>query len=219
MVSSVAIQIIVLNGSSSAGKTTLAQTIQDIMPDPWFHLALDQFRDAMPGRYRGLNSPAGTPGGRGLNVVPMELDGRKVTEVRFGDIGMRMKEGMHRAIAAFARRGNRVIVDDLMLTPGILHDYLLVLADFEALFVGVRCPLITVQERESRRVGRFPGTAESHFDTVHTHGLYDLEIDTSVHSPAACARLVKEFIESGTKPRALATLRERARIRTMGSAP
>ena len=47
--------IIFLNGSSSAGKTTLAIMLQQLLPEPYQHIALDQFRDGMPGRYRGLN--------------------------------------------------------------------------------------------------------------------------------------------------------------------
>ena len=58
-------RIILLNGSSSAGKTTLAITLQQLLPDPWHHIALDQFRDGLGGRYRWLNSPPGTPGAQG----------------------------------------------------------------------------------------------------------------------------------------------------------
>jgi chloramphenicol 3-O-phosphotransferase len=36
-------KIIVLNGVSSAGKSSLARKLQEIMPEPWFHLSLDTF--------------------------------------------------------------------------------------------------------------------------------------------------------------------------------
>ncbi len=161
-------RIILLNGSSSAGKTTLAITLQQLLPDPWHHIALDQFRDGMGGRYRGLNSPPGTPGARGLNVVPVAHGNERVTEVRFGDLGKQVLRGMRRAIAAFAAEGNNVIIDDLMFEPAFLFDYVEVLAGFDVLFVGVRCPIDVVNAREAKRPGRFPGTATSHFDVVHT---------------------------------------------------
>jgi chloramphenicol 3-O-phosphotransferase len=44
-------RIIFLNGSSSAGKTTLASTLQQLLDEPYQHIALDQFRDGLPGRY------------------------------------------------------------------------------------------------------------------------------------------------------------------------
>ena len=65
--------IIFLNGTSSAGKTTLARTLQELMDEPYQHVALDQFRDGMADKYRGLNAPAGTTGDMGLNVVPVAI--------------------------------------------------------------------------------------------------------------------------------------------------
>jgi len=203
-------RIILLNGSSSSGKTTLAVALQQLLKEPWQHIALDQFRDGLAGRYRGLNSPAGAPGARGLNVVPVPRGNERVTEVQFGDIGKRMLRGMRRAIAAFAREGNNVIIDDLMLEPEFLFDYLDALAGLEVLFVGVRCPLDVVNAREARRPGRFPGTATSHFDRVHTHSIYDIEVDTSVATPLECARAIVARLQSSEPARAFDDLREHA---------
>ena len=184
-------RIILLNGSSSAGKTTLAHTLQQLLPEPWQHVALDQFRDGMSGRYRGLNSPDGSDGARGLNVVPVMQDGTAVTDIQFGDVGERTLRGMRRAAAAFAAAGNNVIIDDLLFQPAYLDDYVQVLAPFDVYFIGVRASIEVVQAREAKRPGRFPGTAISHFDRVHAHGLaYDLEVNTSEMSPRRCAELV-----------------------------
>jgi chloramphenicol 3-O phosphotransferase len=203
-------KIILLNGSSSAGKTTLAIALQQLLPEPYQHIALDQFRDGLAGRYRGLNSPEGAPGARGLNVVPVERGNERVTEVRFGDIGKRMLRGMRRAIAAFAREGNNVIIDDLMLEEEFLFDYLEALEGLSVLFVGVKCPLDVVNARESRRPGRFPGTATSHFDRVHSHSIYDIEVDTSRAAPLECAREIVARLQSGPPPAAFDELRVHA---------
>lgn len=199
-------KIIFLNGSSSAGKTTIAVTLQQLLEEPFQHIALDQFRDGMPGRFRGLNSPEGTPGARGLNVVPVERDGEKMTEIRFGEVGEQILRGMRRAISAFAAAGNNVIVDDLLFKPDYLHDYAKALADHDAWLIGVRCSLDVVNEREAQRPGRFPGTATSHFHQVHEHGAqYDLEVDTTTTTPRACAQLIIERLSS--PPEALERLR------------
>jgi chloramphenicol 3-O phosphotransferase len=190
-------KVIFLNGSSSAGKTTLAIMLQQLLEEPYQHIALDQFRDGMPGRYRGLNSPEGTPGDSGLNIVPVENDGERLTHIRFGDHGDRVLTGMRKAIAAFARAGNNVIIDDLLFKPAYLHDYVEALADIPTWFIGVRCSLAVVNERESQRTGRFPGTATSHFEAVHAHAAgYDLEIDTSCSSPKECALAIINRLES-----------------------
>ncbi len=200
-------RIILLNGSSSAGKTTLAITLQQLLPDPWHHIALDQFRDGLGGRYRGLNSPPGTPGARGLNVVPIARGSELVTEVRFGDLGKQVLRGMRRAVAAFAREGNNVIIDDLMFEPAFLFDYVKALKGFEVLFVGVRCPMDVVNAREARRPGRFPGTATSHFDQVHRQCVYDIEVDTGSAKPRECAQQIIARLNAVQPPDAFDRLR------------
>lgn len=200
-------RIVLLNGSSSAGKTSLAHAIQLAMDDPWHHVALDQFRDGMPGQYRGMNAPEGTSGHSGLNVVPTTKRGELVTEIRFGPMGRTMLCGMHRAIAAFAAAGNNVIVDDILFDAEILDDYLLALQDCDVLFVGVRCALEVVEERERTRLGRFPGTAHSHFLEVHAHECYDLEIDTARFSAVECARKVRERLLATSPNQAFPRLR------------
>ncbi len=201
-------RIILLNGSSSAGKTTLAITLQQLLPDPWHHIALDQFRDGMGGRYRGLNSVAGAPGARGLNVVPVPRGNERVTDVQFGDIGKKVLRGMRRAIAAFAAEGNNVIIDDLMFEPAFLFDYLDVLCGFDVLFVGVRCPIEVVNAREAKRPGRFPGTATSHFDRVHSHAQYDIEVDTGAATPRECAQQIIDRLNSAEPLTAFAQMRK-----------
>jgi chloramphenicol 3-O phosphotransferase len=190
-------RIIFLNGSSSAGKTTLAIMLQQLLDEPYQHIALDQFRDGLPGRYRGLNSPAGTPGDAGLNIVPVDKDGERVTEIRFGSHGDQVLRGMRRAIAAFAREGNNVIVDDLLFKTHYLDDYARALHNIPTWVIGVRCTLEVVNQREAKRSGRFPGTATSHFHEVHAHGAcYDLDVDTSSASPKACAeQIVARLLE------------------------
>lgn len=172
--------VILLNGCSSAGKTTLAVALQNQLKEPYQHVALDQFRDGMPGRVRGLNSPAGDPGASGLNVVPGKLNGEWVTHIQFGDYGERVLAAMRRTVASLTELGCNVIVDDLLFERAYLDDYVQVLDPNKTWFIGVKCSLDVVHKREALRPGRFPGTAVSHYEQVHAHGAaYDLEVDTS----------------------------------------
>ena len=190
--------IIFLSGTSSAGKTTLAYALQERLEEPFQHVALDQFRDGLPAKFRGLNAPVGTPGERGLNVVPVKVDDDKAyTEVRFGEVGQKLLKGMRRAILTLALEGNNIIIDDIILNQSFLDDYLDVMADEQLYFVGVRCPLSVIEQRESQRLGRFPGTAESHFISCHAHDTYDIQVDTSTASPEACAELIVKRIAAG----------------------
>jgi len=198
-------KVIFLNGTSSAGKTTLAHALQEVLVEPYIHVALDQFRDGLPARFRGLNAPPGSEGDRGLNVVPVVNGEHIYTEVRFGETGERMLRGMRRAIVALAGEGNNIIIDDIILQPQFLDDYVAVFVDLPVYFIGVRCPADVINQREKVRPGRFPGTAMGHFEICHAHGIYDVEVDTSSLSPSECAQKVADFIRN-SKPRAFAEL-------------
>ncbi len=205
-------KVILLNGCSSAGKTTLAKKLQQMLPEPYQHISLDQFRDGLPDRVRGLNSPAGSPGACGLNVVPAQIDGAWTTAIQFGPHGDRILAGMRRAIASLSELGCGVIADDLLFKRSYLEDYARVLAPETTWFVGVRVSLEIAQQRETLRPGRFPGTATNHFDLVHSHGVpYDLEVDTSLLTPRAVAQRIIERLQ--TSPSALAGMQKTLQTR------
>lgn len=72
-------------------------------------------------------------------------------------------------------------------------------ADFAAAFsgmkthwVGVHAPLEVLEERERQRGDRDIGLAPWLVRHVHKGIRYDLEIDTSKHSPAECAVRIKQ---------------------------
>lgn len=199
-------KIIFLNGTSSAGKTSLAYALQEALIEPWLHVALDQFRDGLPAKYRGLNSPPGSTGEAGLNVVPVMDAEKPFTAIRFGDQGRKMLLGMRRAIRALAEAGNNIIIDDIILAPEFLTDYLKVFEGFEVYFVGVHCPIEVISEREKARPGRFPGTAFGHMEVCHAHGDYDVDVDTATLSPRQCAATVMDFLAGG-KPGAFDRIR------------
>ena len=190
--------VIFLNGTSSAGKTTLAMALQEKLNAPFQHMALDQFRDGLPAKYRGLNSPAGTQGHRGLNVVPVSPEnGEPYTAIVFGDDGKRLLRGMRRSIACMAGEGLNIVIDDILLEPEFLDDYLKVMVGVELYFVAVRCPLEVIAQREAGRPGRFPGTAMGHLDICHQHKIYDIEVDTARDTPSTCADKVIARMNEG----------------------
>jgi len=200
--------VIFLNGSSSAGKTTLALALQELLPEPYQYVALDQFRDGMPAKYRGLNSPPGSTGNSGLNVVPIDPDdGPAYTAIRFGDAGKQMLKAMRRGMATMADEGINLLIDDIILEAEFLDDYLTAMNGVNLYFVGVRCPADVITERELKRPGRFPGTAVGHMEICHAHDTYDVEVDTSKQTPEECANAVLTRVCEGP-PRAFLTLRD-----------
>lgn len=75
---------------------------------------------------------------------------------------------------------------------GWLQECLAEWAGLDVLFVGVRCPLDVVEQRERDRGDRDAGTARYQYERVHAHGLYDVEVDTSVLSVAESVSRIVE---------------------------
>lgn len=179
-------RIIVINGTSSSGKTTLVRALQATLPDLWLEMGIDRFAYALPGRVNGqitwpLLFPYVRPVGR--------ADGPFT--IRTTALGNRFISGMHATAAALADSGLNVIVDHVILERHWLDEMTRLWAGFEVLFVGVRCPLEVVIERELGREDRTLGQAEAQFDVVHRWTSYDVEVDTSVLTPGeAVARIV-----------------------------
>jgi chloramphenicol 3-O phosphotransferase len=97
---------------------------------------------------------------------------------------------MRHAIAALARHGNDLIVDDVMLGRDQM-EYVEALAGLTVHWVGVFAPLKVLEARERQRSDRMIGLSRWQFDRVHRGMRYDLEIDSSVASPEDCAARIK----------------------------
>ena len=116
--------------------------------------------------------------------------------------------GFHAAAAAIARAGDLVIVDDVLEDEPLWVENLLALCDgLEVIFVGVHCPLGELERRESERGDRRAGMARLQFEQVHARAIYDIEVDTSVQSPEACAAIITDYLNSGQQPTAFEQLR------------
>jgi chloramphenicol 3-O phosphotransferase len=177
-------QIIFLNGTSSSGKTSIAEDLLRVLDRPYFHLAVDAINSMRAKEKTG-------------ELPPDELAAALT----------RTRAGFHRAAAGMAEAGNDIIVDYVLSEPWRLLDCLTVFAGFDVVFVGVHCPLGELQRREQMRGDREPGQAASQVIAVHEHGIYDLECDTGSATPLQCALQIKDYLGRRTKPTAFDQLR------------
>lgn len=169
-------QVIVLNGGSSSGKTGIARCLQAILPGPWLRLGVDDLVGALPPSL--LDSGPGIAfGQRG--------------EVAVGD-GFREAEAAWMAgVAAMARAGARVIIDDVFLSGAASQQRTRAhLAGLDVLWAGVHCDPGVVAAREIARGDRVTGMAASQAAAVHDGVVYDVEVDTSHTEPMDCARAI-----------------------------
>ena len=183
-------RIILINGTSSSGKTTLVRKLQGTLPDLWLEMGIDRFAYALPGRVQGqLTWPQlfryVRPDGRSDGPFSIETT----------PLGNRFISGLHATAAALADVGLNVIVDHVILERAWLEECARLWAKLDVLFVGVRCPLEVVLRLElEREEARTQGQAEAQFEVVHRWATYDIEVDTSVLTPdEAVARIMAAF--------------------------
>ena len=98
-------------------------------------------------------------------------------------------------IAAMARAGARVIVDEVFLGGADSQQrWQKALGDLQVLWVGVRCDSAIAAGREVARGNRVQGMAASQADVVHQGMAYDLEVDTSHAESLECARIIAKHV-------------------------
>lgn len=179
--------VIILNGTSSAGKTTLARALQEALAEPYLCLGIDTFISMLPERYFSdeLSSDSTI-----TTFVAHTDSAGPWAELTLGTVERRVFRAMYSAVAALANRDINVIFDDVMTEPAFLQEAVIALHGLRVLFVGVRCPLAVVEQRERERDDRFVGIARGLFDRVHAHGTYDLEVETAQRSVEQCVESV-----------------------------
>jgi chloramphenicol 3-O phosphotransferase len=172
-------RVVLFHGTSSSGKTTVARALQHLSDDPWIRLGIDAFWNAIDERWmeHGSRAAEGFAWANDATIVP-------------GPVGQRLAAGMRAALAAFARAGNDVLVDDVFIDPGWLDDWRRELDGVEWLLVGVLAPAHVLDERERARGNRIAGEARAQVDLIHRGIEYDLTVDTSRQSPEECARAI-----------------------------
>ena len=164
-------RIILINGASSSGKSTLARAVQRQLDEPFWHLSIDHLREC--------------------GVLPLD-------RVRAGDFvwkSMRPAffEGFHNALPAIAVAGNDLIVDHIVETREWMTTLLHLLGSFDVYFVGVHCPLAELERRELARGNRRIGEARNDFETIHDFVIYDLELDSTMPAEGNAAAVIASW--------------------------
>ncbi|UQI49362.1 chloramphenicol phosphotransferase CPT [Streptomyces sp. HU2014] len=168
--------MIILNGGSSSGKSGIVRCLQAVLPDPWLAFGCDSFVDALPARMQESDE--------GITFV---ADGGVTVGADFRALEAAWTDG----IAAMARAGARVIIDDVFLGGAASQErWRKALGGLDVLWVGVRCGSAVAAGREIARGDRIQGMAASQADAVHEGVFYDLEVDTTRTESMVCARTI-----------------------------
>ncbi|MEQ1722339.1 MAG: hypothetical protein ABL930_04130 [Pseudobdellovibrio sp.] len=166
--------VIYLNGTSSAGKSTLACELQKQLDLPIFYFSIDTLLYSLP------------------TQIIESLEGKQKHSASMNWVSI--FQGYFSCVRALHDTGNIVIADCPVYNEDIYSFYEKNLSSVEQKFVfGVICPLSKLQERELQRKDRVVGLAEKQFKGIHKYLQYDLSMDSSVTDVTTIS---KELISS-----------------------
>jgi chloramphenicol 3-O phosphotransferase len=175
-------KIIVLNGTSSSGKSSLARALLPRLATPTQHLQLDAFRAMEQNDYWD----------DWQHEAPAAIALKHAALCR----------AMHAALGEFARHGIGVVFDTVLWHR---EDWRYLLEDLDTLpvyLVGIHCELAEISRREQVRADREIGLAAGQFKAIHTGKVYDFQVDTTSSSAEHCANEVLAWLGSHPEPRA-----------------
>ena len=158
-------RVILLNGASRAGKSTLARNLQLLLKEAAMIFSMDDYLAMSRGKHETA-----------LDAVR--------------ESGLPFIDSFHAAIAEAARKGALVIVDHVIgESRRWIQDLLNRLDGIPRILVRVECRQDVLLERERRRTDRTPAPAHAQRQHagIHRHFPHDFSIDTSADTPRKCA--------------------------------
>jgi chloramphenicol 3-O phosphotransferase len=193
--------VMLVNGPSSAGKTTLCRALQAAIEDPYLVVAFDDFIFMAPPRYyRGADTSRQDEHDAftalGVEMVKTSPPGAPPSvTARFGPVFRRLLDAMAPAVRALVDGGNAVIFDHVLHDRAMHESCRKAFDGLDVFSVGVTCPVDVLEARERERGDRVLGRARGLAGVVHGFLDYDVMVDTGAMTPAACVSAILAAVE------------------------
>lgn len=183
-----------LQGASSAGKSTLAVALQRGLDEHWWTLEADHVTDMQATSARtSWWSP--TPEER--PHPSWEPEARLAQWLK----------GYWGCLTTIARTGSDVIAVGGWLEAAWLEDFARAMEGIPALCVAVRCPIEELERREAARGDREPGYAASQVARVFAQGPLDVEVDSYAQTLDEMVHTIRAALISPPSPTFLTRIR------------
>lgn len=179
--------LVVLNGTSSSGKTTVARAFQDAAPSIFLNFSIDSILAALP-----------------PSVLQRMLEGMPVADLRLPEL----VRAFYACTGELLRAGHNLVTDHAVTARYHAESLLAACEGHETFIVGIECPISVAREREAARGDRRRGLADQQFEHIHSWLAYDLVIDTSKQSASDAAAAILEAVASGSSKAAADTRRK-----------
>ncbi|MFK7804537.1 MAG: chloramphenicol phosphotransferase CPT family protein [Anaerolineae bacterium] len=179
-------KIIVINGASSAGKSTLATAVHQRLPVPFLRFSFDLFIDS--------------------DALPREQI--QTGGVDWAEMRPRVFRGYHRCWPALAGAGNNLLIDHIIEEESWVADLTQLLAGYDVFMVGLHCSLEELERREIARGDRGKGDARRDLEVVHKYVTYDFKLDAQDDLESNAEALIEAW-QTRKSPSAFDQLREK----------
>lgn len=179
-------QLLLLVGTSCAGKTTLAKALQACLPDQHLVLGLDTIFAMVSERWGGHGSLAH----EGFRYA---RHGEQL-QIVAGPVGRQVLAGAAASVKAMLDAGNHVIYDEMLLDAFAWELWRPLLERPSTLAIRLDAPIATLEAREEiRREPHFRGLASGHLaaNRVET----DLALDADALDQDAMASAVLQHLK------------------------
>jgi chloramphenicol 3-O phosphotransferase len=187
-------RIIILNGPSSSGKTSIAKQVQQQSSAPYLLTGLDHFIYMMPEKMNDYKGTLKPHEGFGWKKREDE-EGRALHDLTPGAYGRRVYDLLFAQVRLFADAGHHVIVDHVTLAGGDYEKWRQNLIDHDVFIVGVTADTDELDRREQARGDRMIGGARAQAEHVHNGFEYDLFLDTTKLPSEQAAHQLLEMLE------------------------
>jgi len=184
---------LILNGTSSSGKTTLIRMLQVALNQPFLEFGLDKLIWMLPKRY----------------FSPPYWDEVLGKADHAGEYGHMLVHGMHCAIRSMAEKGLNILADHVLVEPNWVADCADQLGDLPAYLIGIHCELKILEQREVNRKDRTLGQARRQYPKIHAHGIYDFTVNSGESTPEENIAQILQFLKPNPPPQALKQLRSK----------
>jgi len=171
--------IVLLNGTSSAGKTSISNELINQNEIPFHYSSIDNFIKEFNDKFLDVE-------------IKREVDQQTIAQIMFDPL----ISVYYSTIKLFSENGLNVIVDTVIDNDKRFNECLDKFFDQPTLFIGVICSKEELMRREQARGDREIGLANSQFDKVYCFNEYDLEVNTEELNPVECAEKILGFIKS-----------------------
>jgi chloramphenicol 3-O phosphotransferase len=168
--------VVVLNGTSSAGKTTMARAFQQVAPRIFLNFSIDSILTALP-----------------RNALDRITSGADISDLRFSEL----VRGFYACVRELLALGHDLVIDHAMTARYHVGLLLAATEGHEVLLVGLDCPPEVLRQRERERGDRRIGMAEQQRSRIHSWLEYDLFFDTSAVSAEQAAGEVVRLLDTG----------------------